>query len=272
MYIHDSHVHTKFSFDGATDGSGEIAAILDAAIAAGIDEISLTDHCDIDCVLDKIYPDFDAGIIRDEILFVREKYKGKIRVNFGVELGQAHARPLEANALLDNMGYDFVIGSLHNLRDYADFSLLNLGKMCDRQIEYLIRRMLSETMEVVNFGRISTLAHITYIQRYLTLGGKPFDYRPWRDDFAAIFRALIDAGISLECNTSGLRRQSITMPGYELFALYRECGGECITIGSDAHTARDVGANIEEAASALRYMGFRAQTVVRDGKLTQIEL
>ena len=34
MYIHDSHVHTKYSFDGARDGSGEISAILDAAIAA----------------------------------------------------------------------------------------------------------------------------------------------------------------------------------------------------------------------------------------------
>ncbi|MBE6613665.1 MAG: histidinol-phosphatase HisJ family protein, partial [Ruminococcaceae bacterium] len=256
MYIHDSHVHTLHSFDGARDGSGEVSAVIDAAIAAGVNELSLCDHCDIDDVLDGIYPPFDAEAIRDDILSTREKYAGKIRVNFGVELGQAHARREEANALLDRMGYDFVIGSLHNLRAYPDFSLIKYDHMDVRQIHYLMRRMLSETMELIDFGRFSTLAHITYIQRYLTIHGRDFPWREYRDEFEKLFRAVIDKGLSLECNTSGLRRNSITMPGYDLLAMYRECGGERITLGSDAHTARDVGKGIEEAAAELRRLGF----------------
>ncbi len=272
MYIFDSHVHTKYSFDAAKDGSSEISAILDAAISAGVMEISLTDHCDIDGIYNQIYPPFPAKEIKADILSVRERYEGKIRVNFGIELGQPHVRVNEANALLDEMGYDFVIGSLHNLRDYPDFAQLRYEYIDDMQLTYLMRRSFLEFEEIISFGRIATLAHITYIQRYLSEYGREFDLKPWRDDYAALFKKLITSGIALECNTSGLRRGGITMPGKELFALYRECGGERITLGSDAHTARDVGNGIEEAAAMLRSLGFRSQTVMRNGVLTEIEL
>lgn len=268
MYIHDSHIHTKYSFDSES----EIADIVECALARGVNEISLCDHYDIDDDMDGIYPPFDIEGAKKYILEAKEKYADKIQINYGVELGQAHARPAEAREALNKMGYDFVIGSLHNLRSYPDFSLLQLDRMGDLQIAYLMRRMLTETEEIVDFGGFSTLAHITYIQRYLTLGGKPFEYEMYKDDFVRIFRKLIAKNIALEINTSGLRRNSITMPGYDLAALYRDCGGELITFGSDSHFAEDVGKGIEEAAAELRKLGFKSQCVVRNGKLTQIEL
>lgn len=272
MYIHDSHVHTKYSFDGAADGSGEIDTIIETAIERGVDEISLTDHCDIDNILDGIYPEYPADVIKTEVTRAKEKYAGKIRINYGIELGEAHARPAEARELLDKYGFDFVIGSLHNLRAYPDFYLLKFDSMTDEHIDYCIKRNLDELYELAGFGGISTLAHITYIQRYLTLSGKSFDHTKYEDSFERLFKRLIETGIALEINTSGLRRNSITMPGYELLAMYRELGGEFITFGSDAHTARDVALGIEEAANELRRMGFRYQTVVRGGVLSQIEL
>lgn len=272
MYIHDSHIHSKYSFDGATDGSGEIDTIVETAISRGVDEISITDHCDIDDILDGIYPEFPADTIKADIYRAKEKYKGKIRINYAVELGQAHARREEAMELMKKQDFEFIIGSLHNLRGYPDFHFMKFDLMCDEHIEYCIKRTLSELYELVDFACFSTLAHITYIQRYLTLGGKPFDHMKYYDEFAKLFATLIETGTALEINTSGLRRNSITMPGYELCALYRELGGEKITIGSDAHSARDVGAGIEEAAAALRDLGFRSQCVVRDGRISEIEL
>ena len=268
MYIHDSHIHTKFSFDSDAD----INEIAETAIARGISEISLCDHCDIDNDLAGIYPKFLSDDARVDILAAKEKYAGKVQINYGVELGEAHVCPKESRALIEKMGYDFVIGSLHNLRGYPDFSLLKFERMSAQQRAYLMRRMLSETEEIVDFGGFSTLAHITYIQRYLTLSGCPFEYETHKEDFARIFTKLIDKKIALEINTSGLRRDSITMPGYELAALYRDLGGELITFGSDAHFADDIGKGIEEAADALRKLGFKSQCVVRGGKLTQIEL
>lgn len=272
MYIHDSHVHTKYSFDGARDCSGEIDTIIETAIARGIDEISLCDHCDIDDILDGIYPPFEADTIKADIMRAKEKYTGKIRINYGVELGQAHARPTEAKALMEKQGFDFIIGSLHNLRGYIDFHFIKFDQLCDEHISYLMHRTLSELSELADFACFSTLAHITYIQRYLALAGKPFDHTAYYNEFEALFKKLIATGTSLEVNTSGLRRGSITMPGRELLSMYRECGGELITLGSDAHTDKDVGKGIEEAAAMLRELGFKSQTVVRNGTLTQIEL
>ncbi len=272
MYIHDSHVHTKYSFDGDKGSYGEIDAVIEAAIARGVSEISITDHLDIDDILDGIYPPYEADAVKRDVLRAKEKYEGKIRVNYGVELGQPHARRAEAEALLKNQGFDFVIGSLHNLRGCPDFYFLKMELMCDEQIDYLIKQTISELTELADFPGISTLAHITYIERYLTACGKPFSFERYADGFEKLFRKLMANGISMEINTSGLRKGGITMPGRELCALYRDCGGELITIGSDAHRREDIGAGIEETAAMLRELGFKSQTVVRDGKTAQIEL
>ncbi len=268
MYVHDSHVHTKYSFDG----SAELDSIVEAAILRGVNEISITDHCDIDNVTDGVYPPFLADSIREDVYRAKDKYKGRIQINYGVELGEAHARPAEARKLLSEQGYEFVIGSLHNLAGCPDFYFLKFDLMCDEQIDYLIKQNIKELLSLADFGGFATLAHVTYIERYLTLCGKTFDYKKYRDGFEKLFTKLIKSGVSLEINTSGLRKGSITMPSYELCSFYRELGGELITIGSDAHSPCDVGAGIEEAAAVLRSLGFKSQTVVRCGKLSQIEL
>ncbi len=272
MYIHDSHVHTKYSFDGAKDGPGEIDRIIESAIRRGVNEISLCDHCDIDGILDGIYPPYEADTIKNEVLAAKDKYAGKIHINYGIELGQMHVCPDEAKALTKKYGYDFIIASLHNLRGYPDFYFLKCDLMSPEYINYLVKRNIAELCEIVDIGIFSTLAHITYLQRYLTKCGVNFDFVPYYDDIVKLYNKLISSGKALEINTSGLRCGDITMPGKELLSLYQECGGELITIGSDAHTCKDVGKGIEEAAAMLRELGFKSQTVVRDGKLTPIEL
>ncbi len=272
MYIHDSHVHTKYSFDGAKDGRGEVDTIVSAAIERGIDEISFCDHYDIDDMIEGIYPPLEADSVRADVLAAKEKFDGKIHINYGVELGQPHVYPNEARAFIEKYNFDFVIGSLHNLRGYPDYYFLKFEHMCPEQIEYIMSRTLTELDEIIDFGNFSTLAHITYIQRYLSASGMPFDFHKYADRFERIFKKLISKNIALEVNTSGLRRGDITMPGREPLALYRECGGELITIGSDAHSADDIGKGIEETADMLRELGFKSQCIVRGGKLVQCEL
>ncbi len=272
MYIHDSHVHTKYSFDGDKYGRGEVDTIVCTAIAQGIDEISFCDHYDIDDIIDGIYPPLEADAARADIFAAKEKYSGKIHINYGIELGQPHVYPKEAMEFLNKYSFDFVIASLHNLRGYPDYFFLKFEHMCPEQLDYIMARTMNELDEIIDFGQFSTLAHITYIQRYLSASGVQFDFHKYSDRFKSIFKKLIGKNIALEVNTSGLRRGDITMPGGELLALYRECGGELITIGSDAHSADDIGKGIEESADMLRRLGFKSQCIVRDGKLTQTEL
>ena len=72
-----------------------------------------------------------------------------------------------------------------------------------------------------------------------------------------LLRTMIDKGIGLELNTSGLR-QSIaqTMPPIEYFKRYKELGGELVTIGSDAHNISFIGSGIEKGMQMLQEVGF----------------
>ena len=251
----DLHVHTKFSFDGAADGSGEPEAVADAAIAAGLRAIALTDHCDIDDVLDGIYPPYPAGAIHSAVERLKADFSGRLKILRGIELGEPHARPDEAKKLLSEQNFDFVIGSLHNLRGYPDFYFLRFERMEEMQLVHIARRMINELREIVEFEynsrHIDSLAHITYMSRYLDECGVEFDLTRFDTEWRGLFRTMIDCGVALEINTSGLRKGGKLMPDAPLVSLYADTGGRLFTLGSDAHTARDVGKNLLDAAKLI---------------------
>ena len=53
---------------------------------------------------------------------------------------------------------------------------------------------------------------------------------------------------------------------------YRELGGKYVTIGSDAHVTKYVGAGFTEAAAALKRTGFDSYTIYKDRCPVQIPL
>lgn len=78
------------------------------------------------------------------------------------------------------------------------------------------------------------------------------------DDYWArmehIFRIAADRGKGIEINTYRGRTIDQWRPVLEL---YRACGGEIITVGSDAHAPGDVGAGLREACALAADLGFR---------------
>ena len=62
----------------------------------------------------------------------------------------------------------------------------------------------------------------------------------------------------IEINTSSLRKGlKETMPGLELLEIYKDCGGQYVTIGSDAHYVSDIGADNEIAQKLIRDFGLQ---------------
>lgn len=56
------------------------------------------------------------------------------------------------------------------------------------------------------------------------------------------------------------------MPEEDLLKLYRECGGEIITVGSDAHVASQVGTISKAGQEILAGAGFRYITWFEERK------
>lgn len=74
-------------------------------------------------------------------------------------------------------------------------------------------------------------------------------------------------------NTSCFRyRLSDLTPGKEILKLYRQMGGEIITIGSDAHTPKWIGWESAGVQEELREMGFSGLYTFENMKPVRHEL
>ena len=86
-------------------------------------------------------------------------------------------------------------------------------------------------------------------------------------EIRAIFARIIEKRIALEVNTSGIGdRFGELMPSVPLLALYREMGGELLTIGSDAHVPHRVGNALEDTKAVLRKLGFSTYCYYKNRK------
>lgn len=255
MRIFDGHTHSIHSFDGCET----VSHMLTCAEKAGVEQLSITDHLDLGIYFrDDWQQQLEA--LRDEIISVRESRKSAVRLCFGVELGQALHDEATAKKALSLFDFDVVIGSIHNVRDTEDFYFLT-DTLLDRR--ELLQRYFSEQAQLAKEGDFDVLAHITYAYRYLGYGGDMPSVREYEPLLREIFRSLIERGKALEVNTSGLYRQPPhpAMPDLWELKLYRECGGEMVSLGSDAHKGENIGREIAAAQQLLQQAGFKYQTV-----------
>jgi histidinol phosphate phosphatase HisJ family len=267
--VADLHTHNKYSYDCHSLPARCYAA----AVRNGVDIMAVTNHYDIDGALDGIYEGYDADADRTELETARKKYAGRLRIIRGVELGQAPHKPAEALAFLKRNNFDYVLLSLHNLRDVPDFFFWNHTIMTDVMSAYWFDRYFDQILAMLDFPRGDALAHLTYPYRYMRHGGRTVDFSRFRDKLAAIFKRLIERNMALEINTSGYRQGlDAPMPDRDIAALYRECGGELTVVGSDAHKPHHIGADIDRAYDLLRSLGFKYTCIPTPGGFDQLRL
>lgn len=265
MYRCDSHMHTHLSFDGHPGAA--VDAICRSALARGLQEITITDHCDINGEVEAIYAHYEMEQARDELMAAREAYRGQLIVNWGVELGQPHQYPREAAALIAAGGFDFVLGSLHNLAGVPDFCFLRYEDMPDALLHQLFTRALCEAAEVIRFPGIHALAHLTYPLRYMAKAGRTFDLTPHISAIEGLFDEMIERGVDLEVNFSTLRAGlGFAMPDEAVIRLWQAAGGDRVTLGSDAHNPADVAGGLDDALALLRRCGITKTVTYRGGQ------
>lgn len=265
--ICDTHVHSTYSFDG----HDTVDAVCLAAIGKGLGSIVFTDHCDIDCEIQGIYAPLKYAEAIADIEMAKEKYRGKLEIGCGIELGEPYSAPAEAAGVLGR-NYDLVLGSVHNLRDTPDFCYMNYKNMPVGLLDFLADRYTDDLIKLASYGGIDVVTHPTYPSRYMRRQGINYDMMKFRDKYEVFFRLLIENGKALEYNVSGIRRGELPSPTADFLGMYRDLGGELIAVGSDAHYAKDVGADVKDAYALLSSLGFRYVTAYTGGKLSQVKI
>ena len=109
----DYHLHSHFS----GDSKAPMEDMIRQAIRLGFTELCFTEHMDMDYPVREETPagmfEVNTDAYLYDLLSFREKYKDRIRVRFGVELGlQPHIADRNSR-YIRSFDFDFVIASTH---------------------------------------------------------------------------------------------------------------------------------------------------------------
>ena len=243
--MQDYHVHSTCS----GDGKASIEEMCAKAIEIGITEIAFTEHL-VYNPADICYGTFDLGSYRSQIDAARRKFTD-LRILTGLEFCDPHVYP---NQLAEARSWrlDMILGSVHWLGD----AMISVDSFAGLDVMETYHRYFDEVLKAVETGGFDILAHFDLVKRF-GVRYLPFSVEPFTKQVTAILKVMIERGIALELNTSGLRQPCAEMfPGREILELYRKLGGELITIGSDAHRTEQLGYGLKEGISLLRSLGF----------------
>ncbi len=258
----DYHVHTEFSDDSVYP----MEQVIKDAIAMHMDEICFTDHVDYGIKKDwdsshpmkyrgdEPFANVDYPAYISKIREFQSEYDMRIVIKMGLEFGiQMHTIP-QYEDLFAKYPFDFIILSIHQVENKEFWTQdFQKGKS---QKEYN-ERYYEEMLKIVKaYQNYSVLGHMDLIARYDLNGVYPF--KKVEPVISEILKTVISDGKGLELNTSyhryGLRDAT---PSVDILKLYRNLGGDIITIGSDSHKPEHLGAYFDEARHLLKSLGFR---------------
>jgi histidinol-phosphatase (PHP family) len=268
----DLHVHSTCSADGIST----TAAYARRAAALGLCEVGFCEHVDFDA------RDWDCGyldrIAYDQAIASARKLAPQVALRQGVELSyQAHTED-EIRAWLTSGSWDCVVLSVH-LVDYDDgWAIISEPGTAGAYFAAHTERQayvpyFEELLRAARSGLGDLLGHFDLVKRYGVEQFGPFAPAEFEDEIRAVLRAMIDGGMGLEVNTSGLRQSpGEPYPALTLLHWYRELGGEILTVGSDAHHIDHLGAGVGEALAMARQAGFRAIATFEQRRVRWIDL
>lgn len=251
----DMHTHSEYSHDSIC----KIEAMCQAHIEAGALIMAVTDHCDICSHNDyDIMTPLKKGA--QNVAYLNEKYQGKCLLLAGVEISEGFWLPEIYEKAANLVDYDVVIGSVHCVR-YKDltkaYSQIDFGSMDKEHVYAYLDAYFDDMLEMLGTTDIDILAHLTCPLRYITgKYGVEIDLDCFKTKILKILHTIIDKDIALEINTSSYDVLGDFMPGRAIIKTYYDMGGRLLTLGSDAHVARNAAIHFDHAVEYIKTLGF----------------
>ncbi len=162
-------------------------------------------------------------------------------------------------SLLEARDFDYVVGSVHFLRDGAvdmeDYSVWGSGHSPGD----VWRRYFEMVAESARCGLFDIIAHPDLVKYWGDRARVPEgDLRRY---YEPAVEAMAEGGVAVEVSTAGLRKPAGEI--YPARAFLEMCldGGVPVALSSDAHRPDDVGADYDRALELLEDVGVRELSV-----------
>jgi histidinol-phosphatase (PHP family) len=259
----DYHMHLVADDEPYSDEAlalSRVAAYVEVARAAGIDEIGFTDH---------VYRFRQAREWSDNPLWVQDATADLDRyhecvaaardaglpVKVGLEVDYLAGRETIIAATVDRLDWDFLLGSVHWVAGLAvDWDRAPIWERYP--VDSVWSMYVDDLCAAAASGIYDTMAHPDL--------AKVFGHRPEPKPVALYERiadAFASAGVCAEVSTAGFRRSLGELyPDPELLALLHDRQVP-VALASDAHRPEHVGRSFDRALAVLRQIGYRTITV-----------
>ena len=223
------------------------------ALAHRVPEIGFTEHYDLH-PREEFRDWFRLEEWAAELERSRAEFAGRLTIRAGIEIGEPHIFADEARAMLDRYPFDYVLGSLHWVGDDLMF---DRRYFLSRSADEAFNAYFVELERMTRAAGIDILSHFDVPVRAAFDVYGEYDPRRYEATIRPVLRNCIERGIALDVNTKGLRSPCrVLTPGLTILRWYADMGGDRVTLGSDAHNPRYVGADFAAALDAIRAAGL----------------
>lgn len=252
----DYHVHT-FRCCHAT---GTLEEYLAEAEEKQLGEIGFADHFPLGLL--GYSPRVQVTMHPEELVdYINQledlkKKSNKVIVKSGIEVDYLPGTEEKLSSLLEQYSFDYVIGSIHFLKDWDFTHPIYADDYKNRDLSELYRSYFELVWDLCQSGLFDIVGHIDVVKKF---GYRPTDnLEPYWIKTARLLR---ETDTCLELNTAG-RDAPVGefYPGRQFLEIcFSE--GAAITMGSDAHSSQQVGRYFPEALELLKSVGYRELTV-----------
>ena len=260
----DYHVHLRPDEDGTESERYFTAAnaerYREAAAERGIEELGVSEHVhrfvqSLDVWSHPWYRHWAKDDVDAYCAFVREETD----LRLGIEMDFLPGREDRVQNMIDGRDWDYVVGSIHFLRDEAvdihhedtAFGAISAWRGADPN---KLWRSYFETLgEAARGGQFDILAHPDLVKVFGD--GAPQPDGDLRRYYERAMEGIAESDVAIEVSTAGLRK-----PVGELYpsrAFLELCleAGRPVALSSDAHRPEDIGSQYEQAVEWLGELG-----------------
>jgi histidinol-phosphatase (PHP family) len=268
----DYHVHLRPDDPGTRPDeyftAENVERYLTAAGEAGIDELGVSEHVHrFRAALEVWDHPFWLESARDD-LGAYSEFVRTTPLRLGLEMDYVAGREDRIANLLDVHEFDYVIGSVHFVRDKAvDYDVWDIWESmgdADRVWELYFRTLA----EAARSGLFDVLAHPDLVKVWGA--GRPSPRRDPRFYYEPAVEAIEESGIAVEVSTAGLRKPVREIYPAPAFAEMCVEAGAAFSLSSDAHVPEHIGYEYGRAVEEMRGWGV-GEIAVFEGRERRLE-
>ncbi len=244
----DYHMHTPL----CRHASGEPAEYAARALAIGLKEIGFSDHSPMPA-------EFDSWRMRlDQLAEYVEKVRAVRRdfpvltVKLALEVDYLPGGEEWVRDLAGRYPWDYFIGSVHYVSDtWAVDNPEEISKWRERDAFEVWAAYFDRLTLAAESGLFEIIGHADLPKKFGIYPQR--DCTPLFDRFLA---AASKAGVALDINTAGLRKECAEIYPSRAFLERAARKNIPITFGSDAHAPQEVGMDFDRAVQMARELGY----------------